>query len=127
MANILYVEDNFDNRVLVKRILMVEDHIVFEAADGQEGIEVAEREKGDLDLILVDINMPEMDGYEVTKRLRKIPELAHIPIVAVTANVLRGDRERSLEAGCDGYIQKPLNVDLLPSQVEAFLHQARRG
>ena len=127
MANILYVEDNFDNRVLVKRILMVEDHIVFEAADGQEGIEVAEREKGDLDLILVDINMPEMDGYEVTKRLRKIPELAHIPIVAVTANVLRGDRERSLEAGCDGYIQKPLNVDMLPSQVEAFLHQARRG
>ena len=124
MAKILYIEDNLTNRLLVKRILMVEDHEVLEAEDGRQGIAVAKREIPDL--ILVDINMPDMDGYEVTAHLRKIPELNHVPIVALTANVLRGDRERSLEAGCDGYIQKPLDVDMLPSQVEAFLRQPRQ-
>ena len=123
MAKILYIEDNLTNRMLVKRILMVEDHTVLEAENGTEGIRVAEQELPDL--ILVDINMPDMDGYEVTAHLRKNPELDNVPIVALTANVLRGDREKSLEAGCDGYIQKPLDVDMLPSQVEAFLRQSR--
>ena len=122
MAKILYIEDNMTNRMLVKRILMVEDHTVLEAENGAQGIKVAQEELPDL--ILVDINMPDMDGYEVTAHLRKIPELGKVPIVALTANVLRGDRERSLEAGCDGYIQKPLDVDMLPSQVEAFLRQS---
>ena len=125
MAKILYIEDNLTNRMLVKRILMVEDHTVLEAENGTEGIKVAEKELPDL--ILVDINMPDMDGYEVTAHLRKNPELDNVPIVALTANVLRGDREKSLEAGCDGYIQKPLDVDMLPSQVEAFLRQSRQG
>jgi two-component system cell cycle response regulator DivK len=123
MAKILYIEDNLTNRLLVKRILMVEDHDVLEAENGRDGIRIAQEELPDL--ILVDINMPDMDGYEVTAYLRKIPELDKVPIVALTANVLRGDRERSLEAGCDGYIQKPLDVDMLPSQVEAFLRQPR--
>jgi len=123
MAKILYIEDNLTNRLLVKRILMAEDHDVLEAENGTDGIRVAQEELPDL--ILVDINMPDMDGYEVTARLRKMPELARVPIVALTANVLRGDREKSLEAGCDGYIQKPLDVDMLPSQVEAFLRQSR--
>lgn len=121
MAKILYIEDNLTNRLLVKRILMVEDHVVLEAENGIAGIKIAQKELPDL--ILVDINMPDMDGYEVTARLRQIPELERVPIVALTANVLRGDRERSLEAGCDGYIQKPLDVDMLPSQVEAFLRR----
>ena len=124
MARILYIEDNLTNRMLVKRILMVEDHIVLEAENGTEGIRVAEAELPDL--ILVDINMPDMDGYQVTAHLRKNPKLDNVPIVALTANVLRGDREKSSEAGCDGYIQKPLDVDMLPSQVEAFLRQSRQ-
>jgi two-component system cell cycle response regulator DivK len=122
MAKILYIEDNLANRVLVLRILMAEGHTVLEAEDGAQGIAVAREQQPDL--ILVDINMPDMDGYEVTGRLRQMSGLAHVPIVALTANVLRGDRERSLAAGCDGYIQKPLDVDLLPSQIETFLQQS---
>jgi two-component system, cell cycle response regulator DivK len=122
MARILYIEDNTANRLLVKRILMAEDHVVLEAENGVQGIKVAQEESPDL--ILVDINMPDMDGYEVTAHLRQIPALGKVPIVALTANVLRGDRERSLQAGCDGYIQKPLDVDMLPSQVEALLRQS---
>jgi len=102
MARILYIEDKFENRLLVNRILTAEGHTVLEAADGREGLRVAEREA--VDLVLVDINLPEMDGYEVAARLRQMPSVAGVPIVALTANVLRGDRERSLEAGCDGYI-----------------------
>jgi two-component system, cell cycle response regulator DivK len=77
----------------------------------------------------MDINMPDMDGYTLTSRLRNSDQLANTPIIALTANVMKGDRERSLEAGCDGYIQKPIDVDLLPVQVERFLrlHQSIRG
>ncbi len=119
VAKVLYIEDNQSNRLLVLRVLSAEGHTVLEAENGLEGLEVTERERPDL--ILVDISMPEMDGYEVAARLRALGEAGRVPIVALTANVLRGDRERSLRAGCDGYIQKPLDVDLLPSQVEAFL------
>ncbi len=122
MAKILYIEDNLTNRVLVLRILTAEGHTVLEAESGFEGIQVAEEQRPDL--ILVDINMPDMDGYEVTGRLRQLEDLQGVPIVALTANVLRGDRERSLSAGCDGYIQKPLDVDLLPSQIDAFLRHS---
>ncbi|MBN1642411.1 MAG: response regulator [Anaerolineae bacterium] len=121
MAKILYIEDNLTNRVLVLRVLAAEGHTVLEAESGAQGIRVAQEQRPDL--ILVDINMPDMDGYEVTGRLRQMVDLQDVPIVAITANVLRGDRERSLAAGCDGYIQKPLDVDLLPSQIEAFLQQ----
>jgi len=122
---VLYIEDNFENRVLVKRVLEVEGYVVLEADDGPSGIRIAEQEAPDL--ILVDINLPEIDGYEVTAKLRQIPSLAHVPIVALTANVLKGDRERSLAAGCDGYIQKPVDVDLLPAQIAAFLRAGRKG
>jgi two-component system cell cycle response regulator DivK len=73
------------------------------------------------DLILMDINLPELDGYEVTSRLKMAPKLAQVPVIAMTANVMRGDREKSLAAGCDGYIQKPIDIDLLPEQVARFL------
>ncbi len=123
-AKILYIEDNPDNRLLVRRILMVEDYEVVEAEDGPSGIEAALRERPDL--ILMDMNLPEMDGYELTRRLRELPELAGTPIIAMTANVMHGDREKSLEAGCDGYIPKPIDVDALPRQIEQFL-QAKDG
>lgn len=122
---ILYIEDNLENRTLVKRILEAESFVVLEADDGPSGMRVAEQEAPAL--ILMDINLPEIDGYEVTARLRQIPSLAHVPIVALTANVLKGDRERSLAAGCDGYIQKPVDVDLLPAQIAAFLRASRKG
>lgn len=123
-AKILYIEDNLENRILVKRVLEVEGFVILEADDGIEGLRVAHEETPDL--ILIDINLPAIDGYEVTARLRQIESLRNIPIVALTANVLKGDRERSLEAGCDGYIQKPIDVDLLPAQIAAFLRQARQ-
>lgn len=116
---ILYVEDNPDNRLLVKRILMVEGYRVLEAEDAAEALSVLESQVPDL--ILMDINMPDIDGYALTARLRQNHNLNGTPIVALTANVMRGDRERSLEAGCDGYIQKPIDVDLFPRQVQKYL------
>lgn len=117
---ILYIEDNFDNRILIKRVLEAEGYIVDEAPDGLTGIQIALERCPDL--ILIDINLPDIDGYEATARLRQMPEVARVPIVALTANVLQGDRQRSLDAGCDGYIPKPINVDELPQQIEAFLN-----
>ncbi len=116
---ILYIEDNPGNRMLVRRILMVEDFVVVEAEDGLLGVEAALREKPDL--ILMDMNLPEMDGYELTKKLRSLSELDGIPIIAMTANVMLGDKEKTLEAGCDGYIPKPIDVDELPRQIRRFL------
>jgi two-component system cell cycle response regulator DivK len=124
-AKVLYIEDNVENRTLVKRVLEVEGYVVLEADDGIDGLRVVREEAPDL--ILIDINLPEIDGYEITTRLRQMEGLNNIPIVALTANVLKGDRERSLDAGCDGYIQKPIDVDLLPAQIAAFLRQARRS
>jgi len=123
-AKILYIEDNVESRTLVKRVLEVEGCVVLEADDGIDGLRIVREEAPDL--ILIDINLPEIDGYEITTRLRQMEGLNNIPIVALTANVLKGDRERSLDAGCDGYIQKPIDVDLLPAQIAAFLRQARQ-
>jgi two-component system cell cycle response regulator DivK len=116
---ILYIEDNADNRMLVRRVLEVEGYEVVEAEDGKEGIRLAQSIQPDL--ILLDINLPDIDGYEVTRRLRDIPHIAKIPILAMTANVMRGDREKTLEAGCDHYIQKPIDIDLLPRQIAEYL------
>ncbi|MGB0387958.1 MAG: response regulator [Ardenticatenaceae bacterium] len=116
---ILYIEDNVPNRELVKRVLQVEGYDVMGAPSGQVGLELAAQRVPDL--ILMDINLPEMDGYVVTARLRKIPSLAKTPIVALTANVMRGDREKSLNAGCDGYIRKPIDIDKLPDQIASYL------
>ncbi len=116
---ILYVEDNTENRLLIRRILQAEGFIVLEAASAMQALEVIKVQRPDL--ILMDINLPEMDGYTLTARLKAMPLINNVPIVALTANVMRGDRERTLEAGCDGYIQKPVDVDLLPEQVNRFL------
>lgn len=116
---ILYIEDNPDNRLLIRRVLQAEGYEVVEAIDGQTGMQRAAEVQPDL--ILMDINLPEIDGYEVTARLKQLPGLSRIPIIAVTANVMKGDREKTLAAGCDGYIQKPIDIDLLPGQIERFL------
>jgi len=121
MANtkILYVEDDPASEILVRRILTSEGFEVIHAADGLSAIEMARNEHPDL--ILMDINISGLDGYEVTTRLRSIEELENTPIVAVTAATLRGDRERALIAGCSGYISKPIDVDRFPDQVRSFL------
>ncbi|MBN2043661.1 MAG: response regulator [Anaerolineales bacterium] len=118
-VSILYVEDNFENRILVMRILSAEGYSVTFAENGTEALNAVNN--SEFDLILMDINLPDIDGYTLTSMIRKNANLANIPIVALTANVMKGDREKSLEAGCDGYIQKPLDVDALPVQVNDFL------
>lgn len=118
-ATVLYVEDNVDNRTLVKRILMAEGYNLLEAVNAAQALEILKDAQPDL--ILMDINMPDMDGYSLTAKIKDTPGLESIPIIALTANVMRGDRERSLEAGCDGYIQKPIDIDLLSEQIERFL------
>lgn len=118
---ILYIEDNRENLLLVRRILEAEGFSVTGALDGPSGLEIAAEMQPDL--ILLDINLPEIDGYDLAKRFRQTPGLQQVPILAVTANVMHGDRERTLEAGCDGYIQKPIEVDRLPDQVRAALRK----
>ena len=118
-GTILYVEDNPDNRNLVRRVLESEDYTVIEAVNANQALE--KLESGNFDLVLMDINMPDMDGYTLTAKIKAIQKYSKIPIVAVTANVMRGDREKSLEAGCDGYIQKPIDIDTLAQQVERFI------
>ncbi|MCZ2126937.1 MAG: response regulator [Anaerolineales bacterium] len=116
---ILYIEDNPDNRSLVRRVLSAEGYTVLEAPQASQAFLKLESEN--IDLILMDINMPDMDGYTLTAKIKQIEKYKHIPIVAITANVMRGDKEKSLEAGCDGYIQKPIDIDLLSQQVERYI------
>ncbi len=119
--NILYIEDNHDNLMLVQRALEARGYRLLKAMNGMSGLEVAERES--VDLILLDINLPDIDGYEVARRLRHSSKtaLAHIPIIAITANALKGDAEKALEAGCDVYMSKPINIRELWARVEAFV------
>lgn len=121
-GTILYVEDNPDNRTLVRRILLSEDYSLLEANNAFEALNVLKTSRPDL--ILMDINMPDMDGYTLTAKIKAMPGFERVPILALTANVMRGDREKTLEAGCDGYIQKPLDIDQLIKEIERFL--ARR-
>jgi two-component system cell cycle response regulator DivK len=118
-GTILYVEDNPDNRSLIRRVLESESYAVVEAINAQQALE--KLESNAIDLVLMDINMPEMDGYTLTAKIKAIQKFSKIPIVAVTANVMRGDREKSLGAGCDGYIQKPIDIDTLSQQIERFI------
>ncbi len=118
-ATILYVEDNPDNRMLIRRVLSADGFTVFEAPSATEALHKLATLRPDL--ILMDINMPEMDGYTLTARIRELPNMGGIPVIALTANVMKGDKEKSLEAGCDGYIQKPIDIDTITAQIERFL------
>ncbi len=119
LKKVLVVEDNQDNREMVVKALKFNGYQVIEAVDGQEAIEKAKAENPDL--ILLDIYLPKMDGYEVTKRLKGDYEVRSIPIIALTAHAMKGNREEALAAGCDGYIPKPIDVRELPKQIEHFL------
>ncbi len=118
-GTILYVEDDPNNRTLIRRILGAEGYTVHEASNATQAMEKLETLRPNI--ILMDINMPEVDGYTLTARIRALPHMGTIPIVALTANVMKGDRERSLEAGCDGYIQKPIDIDTIAAQIERYL------
>ncbi|HXV42597.1 MAG TPA: response regulator, partial [Anaerolineae bacterium] len=122
---ILYVEDNAANRLLVRQVLEGVGYTVIEANDGLDGIKLAQKTQPDL--ILMDINIPGMDGYEAATRIKSLPDLSNIPIIALTAKVMAGDRERALAAGCDGYIAKPIDIDALPKQVAEFLGGLRES
>ncbi|MCA9912087.1 MAG: response regulator [Anaerolineae bacterium] len=118
-ARILYIEDNRQNMRLVRKMLASKGYEVLEASEGMLGIEVALAELPDL--IFVDINLPDIDGMEVTARLKSEHSTQNIPIIALTANAMYGDRERFLEAGCDGYLAKPISKSELINAVEEFL------
>src|SRR5256714_4649422 len=118
-VKILYIEDNRENRMLVRAVLEAAGYLIVDAEDGLAGIEAAIREEPAL--ILLDINLPGVDGYEIVAILKSFPNLASTPVIAVTAYAMQGDRQRTLVAGCDGYIQKPINVDAFPGEVAEFL------
>jgi signal transduction histidine kinase len=120
---ILYVEDDVSSRMLVKQVLHSAGYEVMEAENGMAGIRLAQEVKPDL--ILMDINMPGLDGYEAATKIKGLPGLAATPVIAVTANVVEGDRERALTAGCDGYLPKPIDIDALPDQIKEFLSGRR--
>ena len=121
---ILYIEDNPDNRKLVSRVLKVEGFIVHTANDGLAGLAYVEEHIPDL--ILVDLQLPNIDGLAVTRTLRQMDGLQDIPIVALTANVQKEDREQSMAAGCNGFIEKPISVDCLPEQIKSYLSPTSR-
>ncbi|MBW1715871.1 MAG: response regulator [Deltaproteobacteria bacterium] len=116
---ILVVEDNQDNREMVVKVLKFNGYQVVEAVDGEEAIEKAKVEGPDL--ILLDIFLPKMDGYEATRRLKGDTSLRNIPIIALTAHAMKGSMEEALAVGCDGYISKPIDVRDLPKQIQHFL------
>lgn len=118
--NILYIEDYPDNMTLVRRIVHASDYTLMEARTGSEGLKIAETE--DVDLILLDINLPDIDGYEVARKLRSSAkrEMRRIPIIAVTANALKGDATKALAAGCNGYLTKPIDIQDLLQKIETF-------
>ena len=109
MPKILYIEDDPNNRALVRRILMAYDFDVEESDNAVDGIEMAKTYLPDI--ILMDISMPGMDGLTATSRIRDTAEIADITVIALTANAMEGDKEMTLEAGCDGYSSTPINVD----------------
>ena len=119
MAKILIIEDNEQNLYLETFILQKNGHEIIQARNGEAGIALAAQSIPAL--ILLDIQLPGMDGYTVAEELRKNPSIANIPIIAVTSYAMTGDRERILEAGCTSYIEKPINPDTFHTEVTQFL------
>src|SRR5678815_3894467 len=120
MSRVLHIEDDPRNRLLVRKLLSADGHEVIDAAGGLEGVRVAIAQRPDL--VLVDLNLPGLDGYEVTLRLRGEASLAGVPIVAITAE---GDRDTSLAVGCDGFLQKPIDAREFAEEVEGYLRGRR--
>ena len=126
-ATILYIEDNPDNMTLVRRAIEAIGHTLVGMPNGIDGLKKAEEINPDL--ILLDINLPDIDGYEIARRLRSSgnQHLLYVPIIAITANALKGDAEKALEAGCDVYMSKPINIRELWARVEGLLEGAEKG
>jgi two-component system, cell cycle response regulator DivK len=116
---ILIIEDTEDNRQIIRDLLTSFDYELIEAVDGEEGVAAAQSHLPDL--ILMDIQLPVMDGYEATRRIRAIPELARVPIIAVTSYALSGDETKTRQAGCDGYVAKPFSPRQLLAKIREFL------
>jgi len=116
---VLIIEDNEQNIYLLTFLLRKKGFTVLQARDGQQGLDMALEEQPDL--ILLDIQLPVMDGHEVARRLKQSHEVKQIPVVAVTSHAMSGDREAILAAGCEGYIEKPINPDTFIAQIEPFL------
>ena len=119
MAKVLYIEDNPDNMMLVKRAITALGHNFLWANCGRSGLQMTQGERPDL--ILLDINLPDIDGYEVAQRIRIDYHEQYVPIIAITANALRGDADKALSAGCDVHMSKPVNIRELWARVIAFL------
>ena len=115
----LIVEDNPQNMRLITMTLGAKDYTLVKATDGEEALDMAIRERPDL--IIMDIQLPKLNGLEVTKRLRQMPEFSHIPIIAITAHAMKGDEEKFIEAGCNAYLPKPVNTRELPEMIAQML------
>src|SRR5919197_2232862 len=118
-ARVLVVEDQEDNRRIVRDLLSSAGYQIVEAVSGEEGVSLAEREQPDL--ILMDIQLPDLDGYEATRRIRANPALEKIPIIAVTSYALSGDDVKARAAGCDDYVTKPFSPRALLAKVREYL------
>jgi CheY-like chemotaxis protein len=116
---ILVIEDNPDNRILITDVLSSLDYETVVAVDGEEGVSAAQQEVPDL--ILMDLSLPKMDGWTATGKIKEDPNLKHIPIIALTAHAMVGDRERALAAGCDDYISKPIDLRELANKLQQYL------
>ena len=124
---ILCIEDHPDNMMLIRRIFQADSFNLIEANTGAQGLSIAESQA--LNVILLDINLPDIDGYEIARRLRASERsiAVHIPIIAVTANAMKGDAQKALAAGCDVYMSKPINIIELLETVEAFVFEETQG
>jgi CheY-like chemotaxis protein len=123
MAKILLVEDNEMNRDMLSRRLVRSGYEVVMAEDGERGVAVAVRDRPDL--ILMDMSLPVIDGWEATRRIKSSPELRNTPVIALTAHAMATDREKALDAGCDDYDTKPIELQRLLGKIEALLAAAR--
>jgi len=121
---ILIVEDNPLHMKLMEMTLRAKDYVLLKATDGEEALDMAMKEQPDL--ILMDIRLPKMNGFEVTKRLREKPEFSHTPIIALTAHAMAGDRNNVIKSGCDKYISKPVDTRELPGLVAEMLLKRRQ-
>jgi two-component system, cell cycle response regulator DivK len=115
---VLLIEDNEQNAYLVKVLLEPHGYMVVAASDGSRGLELAQTSRPDI--ILLDIQLPTMDGYTVARRLRALAALRDVPIIAVTSFAMLGDREKALEAGCTGYIEKPIDPETFVTEIERY-------
>src|SRR5512143_4070418 len=124
MARILLVEDNAMNRDMLSPRPQKKGHAVLIAVDGEAGVQMAASEQPDL--ILMDMSLPTVDGWEATRRIKRLPETASIPVIALTAHVMNGDRDKAIEAGCDDYDSKPIDFERLLGKMQALLKKREK-